>query len=160
MPERGRRARWPRWNPGGLATGCQAQDARRCRKAELIEALLDRPQPADLVAGFSLPLPAQVICEMLGVPAADTGQFHAWSDTIVGDWQRDSDEIMTALVELYGYFGRLIETKRARPADDQMSAVTPGEPDLLGGRLFRLRHPTGTRKRSWRPEPGTGTSPR
>ena len=127
---------------------------------ELIEALLDRPQPADLVAGFSLPLPAQVICEMLGVPAADTGQFHAWSDTIVGDWQRDSDEIMTALVELYGYFGRLIETKRARPADDQMSAVTPGEPDLLGGRLFRLRHPTGTRKRSWRPEPGTGTSPR
>ena len=53
------------------------------------------------MAGFSLPLPAQVICEMLGVPAADTGQFHAWSDTIMGDWQRDSDEIMTALVELY-----------------------------------------------------------
>jgi len=26
-----------------------------------------------------------VICEMLGVPAADTGQFHAWSDTIIGD---------------------------------------------------------------------------
>ena len=29
-------------------------------------------------------LPAQVICEMLGVPAEDLGQFHAWSDTIVG----------------------------------------------------------------------------
>ena len=80
-------------------------------------------QPADLVAGFSLPLPAQVICEMLGVPAADTGQFHAWSDTIMGDWQRDSDEIMTALAELYGYFGALIEIKRARPADDLMSAL-------------------------------------
>ena len=46
------------------------------------------------MAGFSLPLPAQVICEMLGVPAVDTGQFHAWSDTIIGDWQRDSDEII------------------------------------------------------------------
>ena len=75
------------------------------------------------MAGFSLPLPAQVICEMLGVPAADTGQFHAWSDTIVGDWQRDSDEIMTALAGLYGYFGALIETKRARPAGDLMSAL-------------------------------------
>ena len=80
---------------------------------QLIDAMLDRPQPADLVAGFSLPLPAQVICEMLGVPATDLDQFHAWSDTIIGDWQRDSDEIMTALAELYGYFGALIEIKRA-----------------------------------------------
>jgi cytochrome P450 len=89
---------------------------------DLIDAMLGRPQPADLVAGFSLPLPSRVICEMLGVPAEDTEQFHAWSDTVLGDWQRDSDEIMTALVELYGYFGRLIEIKRAQPADDLMSA--------------------------------------
>jgi cytochrome P450 len=90
---------------------------------ELIDAMAGRPQPADLVAGFSLPLPAQVICEMLGVPVEDLGQFHAWSDTIIGDWQRDPDEIMTALAELYGYFGALIEIKRARPADDLMSAL-------------------------------------
>ncbi len=96
---------------------------------ELIDAMLDRPQPADLVAGFSLPLPAQVICEMLGVPAEDLGQFHAWSDTIMGDWQRDSDEIMPALVELYGYFGRLIEVKRAQPADDVMSALIAARDD-------------------------------
>jgi cytochrome P450 len=91
--------------------------------SELIDAMAGRPQPADLVAAFSLPLPAQVICEMLGVPAEDLGQFHAWSDIIIGDWQRDSDEIMTALAALYGYFGTLIEIKRARPADDLMSAL-------------------------------------
>jgi cytochrome P450 len=90
---------------------------------ELIDALLGQPQPADLVTGFSLPLPARVICEMLGVPADDIEQFHGWSDTVMGDWQRDSDEIMTALVELYGYFGRLIGIKRARPADDLVSAL-------------------------------------
>jgi cytochrome P450 len=90
---------------------------------QLIDAMAGRPQPADLVAGFSLPLPAQVICEMLGVPAEDLGQFHAWSDTIIGDWQRDPGEIMTALAALYGYFGTLIEIKRARPADDLMSAL-------------------------------------
>ena len=100
---------------------------------ELIDAMASRPQPADLVASFSLPLPAQVICEMLGVPAADTGQFHAWSDTIMADWQRDSDEIMTALAELYGYFDALIETKRARPADDLMSGLIAARDD--GDRL-------------------------
>jgi cytochrome P450 len=97
--------------------------------SELIDAMLDRPQPADLAAGFSLPLPARVICEMLGVPAEDTGQFHAWSDTVIGDWQRDSDQIMTALAELYGYFGRLIEIKRAQPADDLMSALIAARDD-------------------------------
>jgi cytochrome P450 len=90
---------------------------------ELIDGLLDQPQPADLVAGFALPLPVQVICEMLGIPAGDMEQFHAWSDTIIGDWQQDSDAIMTALAGLYGYFGRLIEVKRARPADDLMTAL-------------------------------------
>jgi cytochrome P450 len=95
----------------------------------LIDAMLGRPQPVDLVAGFSLPLPAQVICEMLGVPAADTGQFHAWSDTVLGDWRRDPDEIMTALAELYGYFGALIEIKRAQPADDLISALIAARDD-------------------------------
>jgi len=90
---------------------------------KLIDGLLDQPQPADFVAGFSLPLPVQVICEMLGIPAEDMEQFHAWSDTIMGDWQQDSDAIMTALADLYGYFGRLIEVKRAQPADDLMTAL-------------------------------------
>jgi len=97
--------------------------------SELIDAMLERPQPADLVTCFSLPLPARVICEMLGVPAEDTGQFHVWSDTVMGDWQRDSNEIMTALAELFGYFGRLIEIKRAQPADDVMSALIAARDD-------------------------------
>ncbi len=90
---------------------------------ELIDGILGQPQPADFVASFSLPLPVQVICEMLGVPAEDLDQFHAWSDMIMGDWQQDSDEIMAALIDLYGYFGRLIEVKRAQPAEDLMTAL-------------------------------------
>jgi cytochrome P450 len=97
--------------------------------AKLIDALVERPQPADLVSSFSLPLPAQVICEMLGVPAADTEQFHAWSDTVLGDWERDSDEIMTAVAELFGYFGRLIALKRNQPTDDLMTALIAARDD-------------------------------
>jgi cytochrome P450 len=97
--------------------------------SDLIDAVLERAQPVDLVAGFSLPLPARVICEMLGVPAEDIDQFHAWSDAVMGDWQREADEIMTALGELYGYVDRLIEIKRAQPADDLMSALIAARDD-------------------------------
>lgn len=96
---------------------------------ELIDAMLGRPPPGDLAASFSLPLPAQVICEMLGVPAGDLGQFHSWSDAVIGDWQRDSGEIMTALAALYSYFGKLIEIKRAQPAGDLMSALIAARDD-------------------------------
>jgi cytochrome P450 len=90
---------------------------------QLIDGLLAQPEPADLITHFSLALPVQVICEMLGVPSKDLEQFHGWSDTILGDWQADSDQIMTALVELYNYFARLIEMKRAEPAEDLMTAL-------------------------------------
>jgi cytochrome P450 len=90
---------------------------------QLIDGLLAQPEPADLITHFSLALPVQVICEMLGVPPEDLEQFHGWSDTILSDWQADSGEIMTALVELYNYFARLIEMKRAEPADDLMTAL-------------------------------------
>jgi cytochrome P450 len=90
---------------------------------DLIDAMLDQPQPADLIAAFSLPLPVQVICEMLGVPTEDMQQFHTWSDTVLGDWERSSDEVMSAAVEMFSYFGKLIEMKRAQPADDLMTAL-------------------------------------
>jgi cytochrome P450 len=96
---------------------------------ELLDALLSGPQPADLASGFSLPLPARVICEMLGVPAEDTERFHAWSDTVMGDWQRDSEEIMAALIELFGYFGRLIALKRSQPTNDLTSALITARDD-------------------------------
>jgi cytochrome P450 len=90
---------------------------------DLIDALVRQPQPADLISAFSLPLPVQVICEMLGVPTEDMGQFHTWSDTVLGDWERNSDEVMSAAVEMFTYFGKLIEKKRAQPADDLMTAL-------------------------------------
>src|SRR5713226_4647104 len=75
---------------------------------ELIDTLLDRPQPTDLVAGFSLPLPVQVICEMLGEPAGDVDQFRASSETILGDWHGDPDQIIAELTNMYNYFAILI----------------------------------------------------
>jgi cytochrome P450 len=99
----------------------------RPRAAKLVDSLLDgietRPRPVDLVEHFSLPLPVQVICELLGVPAADRPTFHAWSDTLMADWQRDQAEVDAAFEQMTAYFSGLIATKRAEPADDLMTAL-------------------------------------
>jgi cytochrome P450 len=90
---------------------------------EMLAAMADLPRPADLVDNFSLPLPVRVICELLGVPAEDQDIFHGWSDTIMGNEQRDPDDIRAAVGKLAEYFGALIAAKRAAPADDLMTAL-------------------------------------
>ncbi|HZM79855.1 MAG TPA: hypothetical protein VFC19_29335 [Candidatus Limnocylindrales bacterium] len=90
---------------------------------ELLADVAARPRPVDLVEHFSLPLPARVICELLGVPPEDQHIFHAWSDTIMSDASRDLAEIRATIGKLAEYFGKLIADKRATPADDLMTAL-------------------------------------
>jgi cytochrome P450 len=52
--------------------------------AGLLDDLAAHGSPADLHRALALPLPIQVICELLGVPYADRDQFRAWSEA-VGD---------------------------------------------------------------------------
>jgi cytochrome P450 len=93
---------------------------------ELLDGVLAGPRPADLVRSFSLPLPVRVICEMLGVPRQDQDQFRAWSDGLIGSSEREPDELIAAFTAMAGYFAGLIEVKRARPADDLMTALIAG----------------------------------
>jgi cytochrome P450 len=52
--------------------------------AVLLDDLAEHGPPADLHQALALPLPVQVICELLGVPYADRDQLRAWSEA-VGD---------------------------------------------------------------------------
>jgi cytochrome P450 len=90
---------------------------------ELLDTMETQPRPIDLVRCFSLPLPVRVICELLGVPAADQDLFHGWSDTLMGDWSSDPARIHVAQRAMGGYFVGLIAAKRREPADDLMTAL-------------------------------------
>src|SRR5262249_44429236 len=102
-------------------------EALRPRVVELVDVLLDgvesAPRPVDLVEHFSLPLPVQGICEVLGVPAADRHTFHEWSDAVLSGWQFDREKSENAFRGLAEYLGRLITAKRAEPTDDLMTAL-------------------------------------
>jgi cytochrome P450 len=90
---------------------------------DLIDGLIATSSPADLVRGFSLPLPVRVICQLLGVPPEDQDRFHVWSDTLLGDWRSDVEPMTVAMTAMSGYIAGLIEAKRTAPADDLISAL-------------------------------------
>jgi len=108
----------PHFSPGRMR-------AFRPRVAELTAGLLDdlaeHGSPADLHQALALPLPVQVICELLGVPYADRDQFRAWSEA-VGD-VRDRTRSEQGLGELYGYGQQLVARKRKQPGDDFISRL-------------------------------------
>ena len=100
-------------------------EALRPRVTALVDELIDRmqilEQPVDLVENFSLPLPVQVICELLGVPASDRHLFHEWSDSVMG--VADAAAADAGSERLMAYFVELIERKRKEPVDDLMTAL-------------------------------------
>ncbi len=76
----------------------------------------------DLVADFAYPLPVNVICELLGVPAADHVRFHKWSSSLVGalepEWLASEEERLKTMADyeaLISYLGALIREKKKRP---------------------------------------------
>ena len=112
--------------------------ARRVAKLEpavvrLIDQRLDRlaelgPE-VDFIAEFALPLPSDVIGELLGVPEADrpwfperVRAFGAILDLGAGAWGylKAADK---AAAELTAYFEDLVATRRAHPQDDLISAL-------------------------------------
>jgi cytochrome P450 len=109
------------------------------RVAEIVEAQLDDMEragpPADLVAAFARPVPSQVICELLGVPAADRGPFLAAADTML-DLGRPPEDRARASAQAMGYLAELVVRKRAEPTDDVLGGLVAGgelsDEDLSG----------------------------
>ncbi|WP_041717003.1 cytochrome P450 [Alloalcanivorax dieselolei] len=89
----------------------------------LIDDMLRRGAPADLVADYALPIPMSVICELLGVPLADQPRFKIWNDSLLSTNALSAEETQQNLGELSHYIMALIDERRARPRDDLISAM-------------------------------------
>lgn len=92
----------------------------------LIDGMLERGRPADLVAGLAFPLPVFVICRMLGVPESDRDRFKTWSDIFLNVTRYTRDETESAYQEFAAYMSGLIDGKRADPGDDLLSLLLTG----------------------------------
>ena len=91
---------------------------------ELTERRLDEisllAPPVDLLKEFALPVPTQVICELLGVPYVDRETFGAYF-TSFRDPESSPRKKMAAYARLSIYLAGLAKRKRAAPDDDILS---------------------------------------
>lgn len=112
----------------------------------ITDGLLDRlaragseGEPVDFMSGFALPLPSDVIGEILGVPRPDRGwllpQVRVF-DAVLELGQHSFRQIRAAdaaALALSRYFTGLLAARRAHPTDDlishlaQLQAENPGE---------------------------------
>ncbi|GHJ42822.1 cytochrome P450 [Catellatospora sp. TT07R-123] len=93
---------------------------------ELLDAVAAADQPVDLVEAYLRPLPYRVICELVGVPAADIDLLQPWVDVMMSAGAYDPAEVAAARERMFGYFADQVRDRRRR-AD----AGTPAA-DLLG----------------------------
>lgn len=94
------------------------------RVAELTARLLDRTRARgemDVVADLSGPLPAQVICELLGVPEADWDAVRGWAH--IHGPAPGSGRAMRS------YFLDLVAERRRSPREDLVSALAAADVD-------------------------------
>jgi cytochrome P450 len=97
----------------------------RPRVAAITTSLLDgieKQATVDLIDAFAFPLPVTVICELLGIPASDQGQFREWSHAVVAS-DGEPGAFRETGFAMFRYFTALVAAKRAEPGDDLVSAL-------------------------------------
>ncbi|MBB5957342.1 cytochrome P450 [Saccharothrix tamanrassetensis] len=90
---------------------------------ELLDRIEQQGPPADLIAGFAVPVPVAVICQMLGVPVADRDRFAGWIDVALATTAFSSEEIHDAFAKLKDYVAGLVAARRREPSDDLLGAL-------------------------------------
>ncbi len=107
----------------------------------------------DFVADFAGPIPAMVIGELLGVPAADQRDLGHWADQLMhydpeletGDRIEGMRQLNPTRVEgatkLLGYLQAAVDERTARPGDDLISGLVQAEITLEDGTRRRLSRP-------------------
>ncbi|SEU46362.1 cytochrome P450 [Nonomuraea wenchangensis] len=98
---------------------------------ERLRAVLDAGGDFDFIH-LVQDIPADVISELVGVPAADRKQILAWSnDNILRDETTGAvtEASAAATLNLVTYYAELIAERRARPGNDMVSALIEAEID-------------------------------
>jgi cytochrome P450 PksS len=85
----------------------------------------------DFIADFALPVPLNVISDLMGVEIADRARFRRWMSNNISDFSLDNRlELIPKLIntmQLDGFLRRLIQDRRAAPKPDLTTALVQAE---------------------------------
>jgi cytochrome P450 family 142 subfamily A polypeptide 1 len=119
----------------------QHEDHVRRVVTDLIDAVIEDGE-CDVVADLAAPLPARVICELLGFDASLASKCREWSEITMlegGQYHVDgtervpSEATITAVLEFAATSLELLAARRAEPRDDLFSVWAHSEVELPDG---------------------------
>jgi len=106
---------------------------------DLLDAVAARGERGemDVIADLALPVPATLICELMGVPVEDRDRFTQWTTDATHGLVTVRNAAPPEVVErvnraregLAGYFNALIAERRGQPRDDLLSVLIAAEED-------------------------------
>lgn len=112
----------------------RAADRLRPFMREVVNGLVDAVVAtghADVAIDICEPYPIPIICELLGAPKQDWQLFSRLAEDVLrvfnGNFEQDLPIIMAAQDELDDYVRGLISARRAKPADDLITALIVAE---------------------------------
>ncbi|MFB7615834.1 cytochrome P450 [Kitasatospora sp. NPDC056181] len=89
----------------------------------LLDELIDRGSPADIVAAYTRPLPTAVISRLMGLDDLDGERLGHWSDHAFSTTAYSAEAIRAALEEFAAFGAGLIAERRASPGEDLVSSL-------------------------------------
>ncbi|QLJ01701.1 cytochrome P450 [Streptomyces sp. NEAU-sy36] len=99
----------------------RVRDKARATLDEMVDRLLADGPPADLTAAVLSPFPIAVICELMGVPAADRHDMHEWTQLILSS-AHGKEVSERAKREMSAYFRDLVG-RRVDSTDEDVASL-------------------------------------
>ena len=110
--------------PGFKPSMVRLMEAGVTSKAKALIDLIQGGEVIDIVSSLSVPLPMQVICELMGVDGAQWPRFLEWSEAAIPGASEHSEEERALLqMEMWQYLIGVAEERRAEPANDLVSVL-------------------------------------
>jgi cholest-4-en-3-one 26-monooxygenase len=113
------------------------EQALRTRATHIVDQVIERGE-ADFVVDIASELPLQAIAEIMGVPQEDRVRLFEWSNRMIGagDPEFMTENVGSAMAELFMYSNSLAELRRKDPRDDVVTKLLNAEID--GDKLSEL----------------------
>jgi cytochrome P450 len=100
----------------------ELRPAIQARVDSLIDDMLAKGPPADIVTDYAMPIPTMVICELLGVPYKDRDFFKHHTEICMSS-DHPIDVATASSDELYNYIDALLDVKAKDPRNDLLSRL-------------------------------------